>query len=86
MGGGARWLPLLLLPLLLLLVPRGEAEPALLEAEEAEAWLRSYGYLPAAPRQPSTLRAARSLAAALAEMQAFYGIPVTGLLDQETRA
>ncbi|KAG8143825.1 hypothetical protein E2320_000981 [Naja naja] len=85
MGGGARWLPLLLLPLLLL-VPRGLAEPALREAEEAEAWLRSYGYLPAAPRQPSTLRAARSLAAALAEMQAFYGIPVTGLLDQETRA
>ncbi|XP_070809245.1 matrix metalloproteinase-15 isoform X1 [Pituophis catenifer annectens] len=85
MGGGARLLPLLLLLLPPLLVPRGSAAPVQSEAE-AEAWLRSYGYLPAAPRQPSTLRAARSLAAALAEMQAFYGIPVTGLLDQETRA
>ncbi|XP_039209566.1 matrix metalloproteinase-15 [Crotalus tigris] len=82
MGGGARLLPLLLLPLLL---PRGSAGPVLSEAD-AEAWLRSYGYLPAPRQQPSSLRAARSLAAALAEMQAFYGIPVTGVLDQETRA
>ncbi|XP_063168765.1 matrix metalloproteinase-15 [Candoia aspera] len=83
MGGGGRLQPLPLLPLLLLL--RVSAGPVPGEVD-AEAWLQSYGYLPAPSRQLSPLRAARSLSAALAEMQAFYGIPVTGALDEQTRA
>ncbi|KAF5919661.1 hypothetical protein HPG69_000262 [Diceros bicornis minor] len=34
----------------------------------------------------STMRSAQILASALAEMQRFYGIPVTGVLDEETKA
>lgn len=51
----------------------------------AEAWLRLYGYLPPASRQMSTLRSAQILSSAISEMQQFYGIPVTGELDQSTR-
>lgn len=49
-------------------------------------WLRLYGYLPQPNRHMSTLRSAQILASALAEMQRFYGIPVTGVLDEETKA
>lgn len=49
-------------------------------------WLRLYGYLPQPSRHMSTLRSAQILASALAEMQRFYGIPVTGVLDEETKA
>ncbi|KAM4721653.1 matrix metalloproteinase-15 [Rhinophrynus dorsalis] len=52
---------------------------------KAEAWLRLYGYLPQASRQMSTLRSAQILSSAISEMQTFYGIPVTGELDQNTR-
>ncbi|NXN07930.1 MMP14 protein, partial [Indicator maculatus] len=52
----------------------------------AQAWLRLYGYLPQPSRQMSTMRSAQTFAAALAEMQKFYGIPVTGVLDEETKA
>lgn len=34
----------------------------------------------------STMRSTQILASALAEMQRFYGIPVTGVLDEETKA
>lgn len=49
-------------------------------------WLRLYGYLPQPNRHMSTLRSAQILASALSEMQRFYGIPVTGVLDEETKA
>uniref|UniRef100_A0A452V7F4 Membrane-type matrix metalloproteinase 1 n=1 Tax=Ursus maritimus TaxID=29073 RepID=A0A452V7F4_URSMA len=49
-------------------------------------WLRLYGYLPQPSRHMSTMRSAQILASALAEMQRFYGIPVTGVLDEETKA
>nr|XP_033796809.1 matrix metalloproteinase-15 [Geotrypetes seraphini] len=52
----------------------------------AEAWLRLYGYLPQANRQMSTLRTAQILSAAISEMQQFYGIPVTGVMDERTEA
>ncbi|KAG8562358.1 hypothetical protein GDO81_015650 [Engystomops pustulosus] len=51
----------------------------------AEAWLRLYGYLPPASRQMSTLRSAQILSSAISEMQQFYGIPMTGELDETTR-
>uniref|UniRef100_A0A8C6ES89 Matrix metallopeptidase 15 n=1 Tax=Marmota marmota marmota TaxID=9994 RepID=A0A8C6ES89_MARMA len=53
---------------------------------EGENWLRLYGYLPQPSRHMSTMRSAQILASALAEMQRFYGIPVTGVLDEETKA
>lgn len=52
----------------------------------AQAWLRLYGYLPQPSRQMSTMRSAQTLSSALAEMQKFYGITVTGILDEETKA
>lgn len=48
-------------------------------------WLRLYGYLPQPSRHMSTMRSAQILASALAEMQRFYGVPVTGVLDEETK-
>ncbi|XP_006271790.3 matrix metalloproteinase-15 [Alligator mississippiensis] len=51
----------------------------------AEAWLRLYGYLPQSSRQMSTMRSAQIFSSALSEMQRFYGIPVTGILDEETK-
>uniref|UniRef100_K7F9B5 Matrix metallopeptidase 15 n=1 Tax=Pelodiscus sinensis TaxID=13735 RepID=K7F9B5_PELSI len=51
----------------------------------AHAWLRLYGYLPQSSRQRSTMRSAQTLAAALSQMQRFYGITVTGVLDEETK-
>uniref|UniRef100_A0A8C5WGD8 Matrix metallopeptidase 15 n=1 Tax=Leptobrachium leishanense TaxID=445787 RepID=A0A8C5WGD8_9ANUR len=50
-----------------------------------KAWLRLYGYLPQTSRQMSTLRSAEILSSAISEMQQFYGIPVTGNLDETTR-
>lgn len=52
----------------------------------AQAWLRLYGYLPQPSRRMSTMRSAQTFSAALAEMQKFYGITVTGVLDEETKA
>lgn len=55
-------------------------------ASPLQNWLRLYGYLPQPSRYMSTMRSAQILASALAEMQRFYGIPVTGVLDEETKA
>lgn len=51
-----------------------------------QAWLRLYGYLPQPSRQMSTMHSAQTFSSALAEMQKFYGITVTGILDEETKA
>lgn len=56
------------------------------ELSLAQAWLRLYGYLPQPSRQMSTMRSAQTFSSALAEMQKFYGITVTGVLDEETKA
>ncbi|XP_064193436.1 matrix metalloproteinase-15 [Anguilla rostrata] len=50
----------------------------------AESWLRMYGYLPQASRQMSTLRTAQILSNAVADMQRFYGLTVTGKMDPGT--
>lgn len=76
-----------LLPLLLVLLGCLGRDAAAEDAEvNAENWLRLYGYLPQPSRYMSTMRSAQILASALAEMQRFYGIPVTGVLDEETKA
>ncbi|XP_028595233.2 matrix metalloproteinase-15 [Podarcis muralis] len=88
MGGGGCPQPSLLLLLLLgvlLLLLRASAGPVPGEVD-AEGWLQFYGYLPQSNRQMSTLRSAQTLSSALSEMQSFYGIPVTGVLDEETKA
>ncbi|KAK1161926.1 matrix metalloproteinase-15-like [Acipenser oxyrinchus oxyrinchus] len=51
----------------------------------AESWLRMYGYLPQASKQMSTMRSAQILSNAIADMQRFYGLTVTGEIDDETR-
>ncbi|XP_077167105.1 matrix metalloproteinase-15 [Paroedura picta] len=83
--GGWGWALPSLLPLLALAVPRASEGPAPGEVA-AEAWLQSYGYLPPSTRQMSTLRSAQILSSAVSEMQSFYGITVTGVLDEETKA
>lgn len=51
----------------------------------AESWLRMYGYLPQASKQMSTMRSAQILSNAIADMQRFYGLTVTGEMDDETQ-
>lgn len=51
-----------------------------------QAWLRSFGYLPKASRQMSSMQSARMLPRAVGRMQRFYGLEVTGELDAATIA
>lgn len=47
-------------------------------------WLKCYGYLlPSGSRAPE-LHSGKALQSAVSTMQQFYGIPVTGVLDQTT--
>ncbi|XP_012677737.2 matrix metalloproteinase-15 [Clupea harengus] len=50
----------------------------------AESWLRKYGYLSEASQQMSTMQSAQILLNAVSEMQRFYGLEVTGVMDQTT--
>ncbi|KAM9813700.1 matrix metalloproteinase-24 [Neosynchiropus ocellatus] len=49
-----------------------------------ETWLKNYGYLLPLDVRTSDLRQERQMQSAVATMQRFYGIPVTGVLDQTT--
>ncbi|XP_076120780.1 matrix metalloproteinase-15 [Alosa pseudoharengus] len=54
------------------------------EPFNAESWLRKYGYLSQASQQMSTMQSAQILLNAVSEMQRFYGLEVTGVMDQAT--
>ncbi|XP_062326219.1 matrix metalloproteinase-24 isoform X1 [Osmerus eperlanus] len=49
-----------------------------------ETWLKNYGYLLPHDIRMSDLRSEKAMQSAVAAMQRFYGIPVTGVLDQTT--
>ncbi|XP_006007409.1 matrix metalloproteinase-15 [Latimeria chalumnae] len=68
----------------LVLCLRGETGATEKDGINAESWLRRYGYLPQASSQMSTMRSAQILSNAIADMQRFYGIPVTGEMDALT--
>ncbi|XP_059916275.1 matrix metalloproteinase-15 [Gadus macrocephalus] len=70
----------LVLLLCLLVVSSSEDQ----EGINAESWLRQFGYLSQASRQMSTLHSSQVLAKAIADMQRFYGLQVTGIMDPAT--
>ncbi|XP_068459013.1 matrix metalloproteinase-15-like [Clinocottus analis] len=54
------------------------------EGFSAEAWLRKFGYLSQASSQMSTMQSAQILSKAISDMQRFYGLDVTGVMDPAT--
>ncbi|XP_041124464.1 matrix metalloproteinase-15 [Polyodon spathula] len=75
----------LMLVILLVLVCSTRTASTEEDRFSAESWLRMYGYLPQASKQMSTMRSAQILSSAIADMQRFYGLTVTGEMDDETR-
>lgn len=49
-----------------------------------QEWLKNYGYLLPHGVLTSDLRQEKVMQSAVASMQRFYGIPVTGRLDETT--
>ncbi|XP_061865025.1 matrix metalloproteinase-24-like [Colius striatus] len=47
-------------------------------------WLKTYGYLLPSDSHTSAVQSGKAVQSAVATMQQFYGIPVTGVLDQTT--
>ncbi|XP_069740682.1 matrix metalloproteinase-24 isoform X2 [Narcine bancroftii] len=73
------WTGCCLQALLWLLAVSGEERPFIVEN-----WLKTYGYFLPDDLCTSALRSSHSMQAAIAAMQRFYRIPVTGILDETT--
>ncbi|KAM7421834.1 hypothetical protein PAMA_010069 [Pampus argenteus] len=61
----------------------GTTLPAVILAS-LQTWLKNYGYLLPHDIRTSDLRQEKAMQSAVAAMQRFYGIPVTGILDEMT--
>lgn len=49
-----------------------------------QSWLKTYGYLLPSDTRMSALHSGKVMQSAVSTMQQFYGIPITGVLDQTT--
>ncbi|KAJ8261591.1 hypothetical protein GJAV_G00156060 [Gymnothorax javanicus] len=70
--------------ILLLVLLSGFCAKGTTQDIKAEAWLQQYGYLPPGDVRAQALRSPKSIATAIAAMQRFYGLLVTGSMNPQT--